>query len=82
VAVSGLLSRVDLYRAGLDEDLAMSTKWVTSATPAADLTADEREPEQRPDGTMVYFFHTRTGARFAKVVEPGGFTFWMQEVQA
>lgn len=59
-----------------------STKWVTSKTPAADLSADLREPETKPDGTVVYYFHTANGARFAKVVEVNGFTFWMQEVKA
>ena len=60
----------------------MTTKWVTSLTPRADLTAEERGPETRPDGTVVYFFRTLRGQRFAKVVEPNGFTFWMQEVKA
>lgn len=58
------------------------TKWVTSHRPAADLIADPEAPEMREDTTLVYYFRTASGARFAKVVESNGFTFWMQEVKA
>lgn len=66
---------------------------LTIQPPAADLatrrsivaTATEQLTEDRsgvllPDGSAVYVFSTRFGARFAKVIEPTGFILWLQEV--
>lgn len=55
------------------------SKWVTSAKPAAALTAEADEPETRDDGAKIYYWRTKYGTRFAQIVEPTGFILWLRE---
>jgi hypothetical protein len=56
------------------------TRWVTTTQPAAELHAEPTSPVTHDDGTVVTFFSTAFGKRFARVVEKSGFTFWMREI--
>ncbi len=57
----------------------MST-WHTSSPPKAELTLETDEEVVPETGNRVTIFRTKNGVRFARVVEPGGFVIWLQEV--
>jgi len=57
----------------------MGTVWTVTTQPAAALTIQGREEQATPHGDTVTIFTTAHGARFARVVEPSGFVYWLQE---
>lgn len=54
--------------------------WVTTAQPSAALTPTPEGEQDTPHGDKVTIFATVTGKRFARVVEPTGFIYWLQEI--
>jgi len=56
------------------------SRWVTTAQPSAELTAEPEFTEKADDGSTIYYWHTKNGVRFAQRVEPTGFILWLQEI--
>jgi hypothetical protein len=54
--------------------------WVTTAQPSAPLEVEPPGEQDGEDGNKVTIFKTAFGKRFARVVEPTGFIYWLQEV--
>jgi hypothetical protein len=54
--------------------------WVTIAQPGAELTPEEPGEKEAANGDKVTIFRTAFGKRFARVVEPSGFIYWLQEI--
>ncbi len=57
------------------------SKWVATSKPSAEMEPVDPEPVTESDGSTRQIFQTRFGKRFARIVEPGGFVLWLQEVE-
>ena len=57
----------------------MATVWVVTTQPAAALKIQGPDEYDTRHGDIVTIFVTAHGARFARVVEPSGFVYWLQE---
>ena len=59
----------------------MSSRWIVSPVPSAQVTPVDREEVEESDGRRTMVFETSTGVRFVRITEPSGYVYWLQEVK-
>ena len=58
----------------------MSARWITANPPKADLIAIDTTPAVVVNNSTMQRYVTPRGYWWARIVQPGGFTYWVRLV--